>query len=108
MPNPPQGARIYLYACLAGERLARFLRRCEAFGHSDVVPMPLDGAKRVVLRYLDEVDRLMRGDEPIGNWRKRLGRLVNEAYALEVERPTGLLNATALLMLRRSLGYVDE
>jgi hypothetical protein len=108
MPNPPQNTRIYLYACLAGIRLPRFLRRCEAFGHSDEIPMPTGGAQEVVLRYFDEVDRLMRHNEAITDWRVVLGLYVNEAYAEEVERPTGLLSAAALLMLRRSLGYFDE
>jgi hypothetical protein len=108
MPNPPKDVRVYLYVCLAGAKLARFLRRCEAFGHSDVVPMPTGGAQEVVLRYLDQVDRLMRSDIPPSDWRARLGHYVNDAYVAEVSQPTSLLAAPLLLMLRRSLGFYDE
>lgn len=70
--------------------------------------MPTGGAQEVVLRYFDEVDRLMRRDGTIQDWRVSLARHVNEAYVEEIERPTGMLKAPALLILRRSLGYSDE
>jgi hypothetical protein len=108
MPRPPKKARVYLYACLAGRKLSRFLKHCDAFGHSDVVPMPTGGAQGVVLRYFDEVDRLMRRDGTTQHWRATLGRYINDVYVKEIEQPTGLLTVPALLMLRRSLGFSDE
>ena len=108
MSNPPHDARVYLYACLAGRRLPRFLKRCDVFGHSDVVPMPTGGAQEVVLLYLDEVDSLMRSDAAIDKWQEMLARYVNQAYAAEVQQPSGLLKTAALLMLRRSLGFTDD
>lgn len=109
MPDPPSGGRVYLYACSAGERLRRFLTKCECFGHSTPVPMPTGGTEDVVLRYLDEVDRLMLQSEmDYATWRERLGRFVNREYAVEVLNRTGALNAAAWALLRESLGYVDS
>jgi hypothetical protein len=106
MDSPPKGARLYLYACMAGRRLPRWLRRCEALGHFDEVPMPVNGARAVVMRYFDEVDRVIddRSLEP-SDWRVELVRHLDEAHAAEVANPTGYLCSAALLMLRRSWGF---
>jgi hypothetical protein len=108
MSDPPRDARIYLYTCFAGRKLSRFLKKCDVFGHCDVVPMPTGGAQGVILLYLDEVDRLMRSDPATDQWQTILARYVNQAYTAEVQQPTGLLNTAALLMLRRSLGFSDD
>jgi hypothetical protein len=70
--------------------------------------MPTGGAQEVVLHYLDQVDRLMQRDGRTEDWRANLARYVDEAYAKEIEQPTGMLTVPTLYMLRRSLGFSDE
>jgi hypothetical protein len=108
MRRPPRGARVYLYSCYAGRKLPHFLRYCECFGHTDVVPMPRGGGKDAVLAFLDQVDRVLR-DSPYDAevWRVRLGAYVNAAFVKAVENPSPLGNALPLFILRKSLGFVD-
>jgi hypothetical protein len=109
MRRPPAGTRVYLYSCKAGIQLPQHLKRCECFGHVDDVPMPTGITKTVVLRYLNQVDRLVGDRESdVNDWRPRLAKYVNKRLEAEVERPTGFMNSVALQMLRRSLGYADE
>jgi hypothetical protein len=108
MPRPPRNVRVYLYSCRVGRRLPRFLKHCEAFGHVDVVPMPLDAATDLVLGFLAQVELLMTSSEfDPDEWRRQLGEYVNRLLVQEVEARTGLLTGSLLVMLRRSLGYVD-
>ncbi len=109
MPRPPRRARLYLYSCHAGRRLPHFLKHCEAFGHVDVVPMPVGEARDAVLGFLTQVDWLV-SDTPFDfdEWRGHLAEYVNRKYAAEVENPTGISIAGSLLVLRRSLGYDDS
>jgi hypothetical protein len=108
MAHPPANARVYVYACSAGPRVLRALRRCEALAHSDAVPMPVGNARALVLRYFREVDHLLadRHSSP-ADWHAHLAEYVNRAYADEVANPSSILGPGLLLMLRRSLGYVD-
>jgi len=111
METPPVGSRVYLYSCNAGEKLPSFLlEHCECFGHLTEVPMPTAGTRAVVLRYLDEVDRLIRDHRSdVGTWRATLGAYINRALVQEAEKSDGsFMNSVALQLLRRSLGYVDE
>jgi hypothetical protein len=110
MKAPPVGARLYLYSCYAGKELPTCLNRCECFGHSDEVPMPTKGTKKVVLRFLDEVDRLIQNHKTkVSSWRATLGAYVNRALVEEAEKAdSDFMNSVALLLLRRSLGYTDE
>ena len=108
MANPPKKARIYLYSCHAGKELPRFLKSCECFGHTNVVPTLIGGANDVVLRYLNEVPRLMESSTyNAKDWRAHLGRFVNDALVREVQNSTAILAVYKLLMLRKSLGNFD-
>ena len=108
MPNAPRHVRLYLYSCKAGRKLPRYLKHCEAFGHVDEVPMPTAPVEPIVLGYLAEVDRLVSAsDFDQSAWRQALAAYVDRAYVQEVENPTGMLGSSALLLLRRSLGYPD-
>ena len=109
MPTPPRDTRLYIYSCMAGKKLSPFLNRCEALGHKDVVPMPLEGSRRAVLGFLNEVDRLI-ADQSLHpqDWAKELARYVNETLSTEAERPTPHLGTiTAMMYLRRSMDYAD-
>jgi hypothetical protein len=109
MERQPSGSRIYLYSCKAGEQLPQHLDRCECFGHVDDVPMPTASTRTVVLRYLNQVDRLVGDPESdVNTWRQRLGEYVNRRLMAEADNPTHFMNSVALQLLRRSLGYVDE
>jgi hypothetical protein len=110
METPPVGTRFYLYSCYAGEKLHAHFQRCECFGHSGEVPMPTSGTRKVVLRYLDEVDRLIQNHKSeLSTWRATLGAYVNRLLVEEAEKSNGsFINSVALQMLRKSLGYVDE
>jgi hypothetical protein len=110
MDKPPVRSRVYLYSCNAGEKLSSFLERCECFGHSAEVPMPTAGTRAVVLRYLDEVDRLVQAPgSDVSTWRATLGAYINRALVEEAEKSDGdFMNSVALQLLRRSLGYVDD
>jgi hypothetical protein len=110
MEKPPVQSRVYLYSCNAGEKLSTFLEHCESFGHSGEVPMPTAGTRRMVLRYLDEVDRLMRDRRSdVATWRTTLGAYINRALVGEAEKKNGsFMNSVALQLLRRSLGFVDD
>lgn len=109
MAGPPKGSRIYLYACRVGRLLPRFLKHCEAFGHSHDVPMPLGAMRDVVLRFLDKVHELMSTKTfDSEGWRTLLAKHVNDELVEEVNRPSGnMMTVPALSMLRRSLGYKD-
>lgn len=110
MENPPVGSRVYLYSCNAGQKLLSFLLEyCECFGHLTEVPMPTAGTRAVVLRYLDEVDRLVRDRSNVDTWREALGAYVNRALVEEAEKDDGnFMDSVALQLPRRSLGFVDE
>jgi hypothetical protein len=110
MADPPVGSRLYLYSCNAGAKLPSSLTKCECFGHSGDVPMPTGGTRAIVLRYLDEVDRLVQDHQSdIRTWRATLGIFINEALVEEAEKAdSNFMNSVALQFLRRSLGYVDE
>jgi hypothetical protein len=110
MPNPPTGARIYLYSCYAGKELPHTLKHCECFGHTDEVPMPAKHSGDVVVNYLDAVHELMvRSSFDRVSWREELGRTINDALVRELESPSkSFMNVPKLLLLRKSLGYVDE
>lgn len=108
MANPPAGARVYVYACSAGPRVLSALRQCEAFAHIDSVPMPVSHARNIVLKYFNEIDRLLADlHNTSADWHAHLAQYVNDAYADEVERPSSMLGSSVLYMLRRSLGNVD-
>jgi hypothetical protein len=71
--------------------------------------MPTLAAEDVVLGFLDEVDRLMKGDDfEAEAWRASLSQYLNSEFHREVESRSSPLAAAALLMLRKSLGYVGE
>jgi hypothetical protein len=72
--------------------------------------MPTAGTKNAVLRYLDEVDRLVRDHKSqITTWRQILGAYINRALVTEAEKAdSSFMNSVALQMLRQSLGYFDE
>jgi hypothetical protein len=110
MEKPPLKSRVYLYSCKAGKKLSTFLEHCECFGHSDDVPMPTAGTRAVVLRYLDEVDRLVRDHRSdVSTWRATLSAYINHALVEEAEKSDGsFMNSVALQLLRRSLGFVDD
>jgi hypothetical protein len=110
MENPPVRSRVYLYSCNAGEKLSSFLEHCECFGHSGEVPMPTAGTRGVVLRYLDEVDRLVRDPRSdVTTWRRTLGAYINRALVEEAEKSdSSFMDSVALQLLRRSLGFVDD
>ena len=104
MPRPPGNVRIYLYCCHAGALLRHHLRACEVFGHHDVVPMPVDQARRHVLLFLGEVERLVGGQVfDAGEWRRELLAYVDDLLQHEVDHRTGMLVAPILVMLRISL-----
>lgn len=110
MGQPPSGARIYLYSCHAGRKLPRFLRNCLALGHVDVVPTPVGGAAKVVLRFLNRVEQSIKGDFDASQCREELGRFVNSALIKALDGGD-ILDVPTLVMLRRSLGnpdYSDE
>jgi len=105
MEPAPIGARVYLYCCSAGPRLAEYLRDCECFGHSSAVPMPVDEWADVVIVFLDKVDRLMAEinfDEAI--WRDELAMFIGEKMSDEIEAPSSLLSSLAWLLLGKSIG----
>lgn len=63
----------------------------------------------VVLAYLNEVHRLMESDTYDAEaWRVRLGRYVNAALRQEASKPKTIFGFQKLLLLRQSLGNVDE
>ena len=104
MPNPPRGARVYLYSCLAGRLFPRWIRNCEVFGHFDEVPTPAGEIEEVVLSFLGRVDALVAGASfDRVEWRNQLLRYVEKAYVKEAERPSGILKLPALYILRKSL-----
>jgi hypothetical protein len=72
--------------------------------------MPTAGTRAVILRYLDEVDRLVRDHRSgVDTWREVLGAYVNRALVEEAEKSDGsFMDSVALQLLRRSLGFVDE
>ena len=72
--------------------------------------MPTAGTRAIVLRYLDEVDRLVRDHRSdLDTWRETLGAYVNRALVEEAEKSDGnFMDSVALQLLRRSLGFVDE
>lgn len=108
MRNPPRRARLYLYACSAGERLCHFMRHCVSMGHSKVVPMPSARANDVVMRYLDEVDRVL-ADAALdpNDWKNHLAQFLDDELVRVVENPDDMLDVPTVHILRRSLGYVD-
>ena len=101
--NPaPHGSRIYFYCCKAGPEITHFLRDCDCFGHCDVVPMPVDSE---VLEYLDEVDKLMEGEDfNAAEWRLALSEFVNANFSRELDAPTSVRAPCIWLMLSKSLG----
>lgn len=109
MKRPPKRARVHLYACWAGGKLVPFLTGCESFGHSDSVPMPIGRQRHVVLRFLDRADEALRRSRyEVEAWRKELGDYVNQELVKASRRAKiPLLTMGLLLILRRSLDYVD-
>lgn len=109
MRQPPKNVRLYLYSCHAGLKLARHLKHCECFGHSDAVPTPNGSADDIVLEYLDKVDEVVRKSRfDREKWRQVLGEFVNNRLVTEVESLSAPFNVFALLVLRKSLGFSDE
>ena len=109
MSTPPRGVRFYLYACYGGLTLPARLKGCECAGHVGEVPMPTLASKREVLRFLGQVDRYMTA----ATWdskgvRRALARHVNDRLAAEADKGTDIGSIAALLVLRRSLGNIDE
>ena len=72
--------------------------------------MPILATKKVVLRFLDEVDRLIQNHKSeVSSWQATLGAYVNRVLVEETEKANGnFMDLYALHMLRRSLGYTDE
>jgi hypothetical protein len=104
MSPAPRGARVYLYCCNAGPKLARFLKHCECIGHSAPVPAPVNEATAVVLTFLDEVDRLMRSPRfDASDWKAKLAEFVNEQWNNEIDQPTSILASALWLLLSDSL-----
>lgn len=103
--NPAPGrARVYLYCCNAGPELTRALKSCDCFGHSSKIPAPVNEARAVVLEYLNEVDRLMEGEEfNVGSWRDQLIKFVGIQWDRELEEPTSLLGPSFWMSLAKSL-----
>jgi hypothetical protein len=110
MEAPPVGARLYLYSCRVGKELPAYLDLCECFGHWDDVPMPTGITEHAVLRFLDEVDRLIQDHRSdVSCWRATLGAYVNRALVEEAEKAdSNYMDSVAFHMLRQSLGYIDE
>ena len=109
MPKQPRGTFLYLYACKAGRLLIPFLTRCDAFGHVDSVPMPLEAAKGAVLAFLNRVDELIADPRfTPDDWAKELARYIDNAFIAETERPAARWERVAvMLMLQRSMKYDD-
>jgi hypothetical protein len=59
MLRPPMNARLYLYSCYCGCRLAPALRTSFVVGHYNDVPIPGRETEAVVLPFLREVFQLM-------------------------------------------------
>ena len=72
--------------------------------------MPTGVTEKAVLRFLDEVDRLIQDHRfEMSSWRATLGAYVNRALVEEAEKAdSNWMNSVALQALRRSLGYIDE
>jgi len=106
MTNPPKQARVYLYCCHAGKGLPAFLADCEVFGHVDEVPAPMGPAKRIVLDYFAQVERVLAAVFDLSEWRRVLIDYVDQLFATEVLRPasSSSTNTVVLAMLMKSLG----
>ena len=59
MRQPPRDARLYLYSCWCGCRLAPALRTNFVVGHYNEVPIPTRLTRAVVLPFLSKVFQLM-------------------------------------------------
>jgi hypothetical protein len=99
MPKPPRKARIYLYSCFCGRRLAVALAKSFVVGHYSQVPVPLAETRRVTLPFLRRVFELIgdRGVVTRPGMMRPLRRLASELVARETPQPgMALLAAVAL------------
>lgn len=104
MDPAPHGSRVYFYCCKAGPEISRFLRECDCLGHCDIVPMPVGDDVRLVLSFLDQVDRLMTEEHfDAGRWRAELSKFVNVNFDRELDNPTSDRAPCLWLMLSKSL-----
>lgn len=110
MTNPPAGCRVYLYSCLAGKKLAKHLKRCDCFGHVDVVPMPQSVADDPITEYLRVAQTIVDRKSPFNRaaWRAELLAYVTERYLAAIENHGEPLHVYLFLLLMRSLGGKND
>lgn len=105
MPQPPREARLYLYSCWCGCRLAPSLQRNFAVGHFGEVPIPGHGTEAVVLPFLQRVFQLMdrSAHSSPARLRRPLKQLATQLFAGYYFDVSGSLERLAATMLVASL-----